>query len=175
MQSWRELGERVVYKGFRSIRKRKFELPNGEVAEFELLELFDSVAVLALTAAHEVILVREFRPGPMAVLLELPGGVVEIGQAPVEAAASELLEETGYAGTLQEVGTLFKDAYAANTKHVFAATDCQRVAEPELPAFTVPVLLSLADFREHLQSGQLTDTDAAYRALDVLGLVAWRQ
>lgn len=119
MQSWRELGGRVVYEGFRSIRKRKFELPNGEVAEFELLELFDSVAVLALTAAHEVILVREFRPGPMAVLLELPGGVVEIGQAPVEAAGSELLEETGYAGTLQEVGTLFKDAYAANTKHVF--------------------------------------------------------
>lgn len=172
MQRWRELGERVVYEGFRSVRKRRFELPNGEVGEFELLELFDSVAALALTASQEVILVREFRPGPLAVLLELPGGVVETGQAPVEAARSELLEETGYAGTLHEVGTLFKDAYAANTKHVFAATDCERVSEPELPAFTEPVLLSLAEFRGHLQSGRLTDTDAAYRALDFLELLA---
>jgi len=172
VQRWRELGERVVYEGFRSVRKRRFELPNGEVGEFELLELFDSVAALALTASQEVILVREFRPGPLAVLLELPGGVVETGQAPVEAARSELLEETGYAGTLHEVGTLFKDAYAANTKHVFAATDCERVSEPELPAFTEPVLLSLAEFRGHLQSGRLTDTDAAYRALDFLELLA---
>jgi ADP-ribose pyrophosphatase len=168
---WQKLEERVVYERFRRIVSRTFKLPDGRTADFEVVELFDSAAVLALTAAQEVVLVREFRPGPEEVLLELPGGVVESAQSPDEAARAELLEETGYEGHLTKVGSLLKDAYATNVKHVFAATDCHPVAEPALPEFTKPVLMPLADFREHLRGGRLTDVDAAYRALDHLGLL----
>jgi ADP-ribose pyrophosphatase len=168
---WQKLEEHVVYKRFRRIVSRRFELPDGGTADFEVIELFDSAAVLALTAAQEVVLVREFRPGPEEVLLELPGGVVESGQSPVEAARAELLEETGYEGQLTNAGSLLKDAYATNLKHVFAATGCRPVAEPVLPQLTEPVLMTLADFREHLRGGRLTDVDAAYRALDHLGLL----
>jgi ADP-ribose pyrophosphatase len=168
---WRKLHEDVVYERFRRIVSRTFELPSGRTADFEVFELFDSAAVLALTAAHEVVLVREFRPGPEEVLLELPGGVVEPGQSPAEAARAELLEETGYEGRLTSVGAVLKDAYATNVKHVFAATDCRRVAAPEVPQLTEPALMPLDDFREHLRGGRLTDVDAAYRALDHLGLL----
>jgi ADP-ribose pyrophosphatase len=171
VKPWRKLDDRVAYDRFRRLRARTFELPDGEVAEFEVVELSDSVAVLALTESREVVLVREFRPGPEEVLLELPGGVVESGQSIAEAARAELLEETGYEGDLEEVGTLLKDAYVTNRKHVVAATGCRRVGEPEAPALTEPVLLSLEKFREHLQGGRLTDADAAYRALDFLGLL----
>lgn len=171
MDAWRKLGEEVVYDRFRRIVSRLFALPDGSTAEFEVVELFDSAAVLALTPAQEVVLVREFRPGPEKVLLELPGGVVELDQAPIEAARAELLEETGYEGEMIEAGVLLKDAYATNTKHVFAATNCRLVADPENPQFTEPVLLPLADFRSHLRGGRLTDVDAAYRALDHLGLL----
>ena len=171
MKPWRKLGERVVYDRFRRLRSRTFALPGGEVADFEVLDLNDSVAVLALTDERGVVLVREFRPGPEEMLLGLPGGVVEQGQSAYEAARAELLEETGYEGELQVVGTLFKDAYATSTKHVVAATGCRRVAEPERPELTEPVVLSLDEFREHLRSGRLTDTDAAFRALEFLGLL----
>lgn len=150
---------------------RTYELPNGDVADFEILDLLDSAAVLALTPANEVVLVEEFRPGPEAVLVELPGGVVEPGQAPIDAARAELLEETGYEGDLIEIGAVVRDAYATNLKHVFAATDCRRVSEPEQPQFTAPVLMPLDAFREHLRQGRLTDSEAAYRALDELGLL----
>jgi ADP-ribose diphosphatase len=168
---WRTLGERVVYDRFRRLLSRTFELPDGEVADFEVFSLNDSAAVLALTKERDVVLVREFRPGPGEVLLGLPGGVVEAGQSVAEAARAELLEETGYEGELHLVGTLFKDAYATSTKHVVAATGCRRVAEPERPELTEPTVLSLEEFREHLRSGRLTDTDAAYRALEFLGLL----
>jgi ADP-ribose pyrophosphatase len=171
VDAWSKLGEKVVYDRFRRVVSRSFSLPDGTSAEFEVLELSDSAAVLALTPAEEVVLVREFRPGPEAVLLELPGGVVEARQTPLEAARAELLEETGYAGDLVEVGTILKDAYATNTKHAFAATDCRRVAVPEYPLLTEPVLIPLAEFRAHLRTGRLTDADAAYRALDHLGLL----
>jgi ADP-ribose pyrophosphatase len=171
VENWRKLGETVVYDRFRRIVSRSFALPDGTSAEFEVIELSDSAAVLALTPQHDVVLVREFRPGPEAVLLELPGGVVEPGEAPIDAARGELLEETGYTGDLVEVGTVLKDAYATNTKHVFAATGCRKVTEPEEPQLTEPVLMPLAEFRSHLQSGRLTDADAAYLALDHLALL----
>jgi ADP-ribose pyrophosphatase len=168
---WRKLGEQVVYERFRRVVSRTFELPGGETADFEVFELFDSAAVLALTASHEVVLVREFRPGPEEVLLELPGGVVELDQSSLEAARTELLDETGYEGDLMAVGAVLKDAYATNIKHVFAATDCRKVADPAEGELTEPVLMPLAEFREHLRGGLLTDVDAAYRALDHLGLL----
>lgn len=171
MEPWRKRKETVVYSRFRRVLSRTFELPNGDVADFEIMEAFDSAAVLAITPSHDVILVEEFRPGPEVVLLELPGGAIEPGQTPMEAARVELLEETGYEGDLTEIGTVLKDAYATNVKHVFAATECRRVAEPEQPRLTVPTLMPLERFREHLRRGRLTDSDVAYRALDELGLL----
>ena len=170
-KQWRKRAETVAYDNYRRVLSRTFELPDGTVTDFEVLDLLNSVAVLALTPADEVVLVEEFRPGPEAILLELPGGVVEPGQAPIDAARAELLEETGYEGELVDVGTVVRDAYATNVKHAFAATGCRRVADPERPELTAPTLMPLEEFREHLRSGKLTDSDVAYRALDELDLL----
>ena len=168
---WRKLGERVVYERFRRVVSRTFELPGGETADFEVIAKGDMVAVLALTEDDEVILARQFRPGPEEILLELPGGLIDEGQSPAEAARRELLEETGYEGRIAAAGTILEDAYAIRTKHVFTATSCRRVAEPARGDLTQPVLMPLAQFREHLRGGRLSDVDVGYRALDQLGLL----
>jgi ADP-ribose pyrophosphatase len=168
---WRKLGEELVHDRFRRIVSRRFVLPDGKTAEFEIWDERDTVAVLALTPEQNVVLVRQFRPGPEEVLLELPGGVVEADQTPLEAARAELLEEAGYEGRLRPVGTTFANAYSTRTKHLFAATDCRNVAAPSPNEFTEPVVMPLADFRDHLRGGRLTDVDAGYRALDELDLL----
>jgi ADP-ribose pyrophosphatase len=168
---WRKLGERVVYERFRRIVSRTFELPGGETADFEVFDGSDTVAVLALTENGEVILVREFRPGPEGLILELPGGLIEDGQTPAEAARIELLEETGYEGALTSAGTMLDDAYSTFSKHAFTATGCRKVTEPAEGELTEPVLMPLAEFREHLRGGRLTDVDVGYRSLDHLGLL----
>lgn len=58
----------------------------------------DWVNVLALTPEHRLVLVRQFRFGTDDFSLEIPGGVMEAGEDPVEAALRELQEETGYTG-----------------------------------------------------------------------------
>jgi len=132
-----------------------------------------TVAVLAITQTNEVVLAREFRAGPMRVLDEMPGGVVDPGEDVLAAAGRELLEETGYAGDLELVGSSWLAASSNTRRHAAVARNARRVAEPALDhgEFIEVQLTSLDEFRLHLRAGQLTDVDLGYLCLDHLGLL----
>ena len=170
---WEKLAERRIRDGYRSIVGRTYRLPSGLEREFEIKLEGDTAVVLALTPGREVVLVREFRPGVEETLLELPGGAVDDGEDPLAAAGRELLEETGYAGSLEHAGTMVDCAYSTRLRHVYTARDVRRVAEPAPEEGEAPEveLLSLELFREHLRGGRLTDVGPAYLALDRLGLL----
>jgi len=172
-EAWELLGERTLHTGWRTVVGRRFRTPDGVEREFEVIAEEDTAVVLALTDAEEVVLVREYRPGPREALLELPGGLVDEGETPADAAVRELLEETGYAGDLRTAGSLFDSAYSTRERHTFVATGCRRVRDPE-PAegeFPEVVLLPLEAFREHLRGGRCTDVASGYAGLDALRLL----
>jgi len=175
MKPWEEFSREEVFRKYgRGIERRTYRLPHGTEADFYLSTGHDPVCCLALTRSKEVILVRQFRPGPGEVLLEMPGGGVANGENREEGMARELLEETGYRGKVEFVTEVFPSAYSTYRKRVFVATDCVKVADPkpedngeELEV----VLMSIPEFREHLRSGKLTDVEIGYLALDFLGLL----
>jgi ADP-ribose pyrophosphatase len=171
VEPWRKLDEETVYSRYRRVVSKRFELPSGEVVEYEVKDEDDMVAVLALTDASEIVLVRQFRPGPEAVLLELPAGVVDPGSQPAETAAGELLEETGYVGRIEPAGTMLEEGYSNRRKYVFVAHACRREREPENPMLTEAVVVTLGDLRSLLRGGRMADVDAGYLALDHLGLL----
>jgi ADP-ribose pyrophosphatase len=70
----------------------------------------DYVGILAVTKDGMFPLVRQFRPAIEQITLELPSGHVDEGETPEQAAARELLEETGFvAKNLVLVGDLSPD------------------------------------------------------------------
>ena len=173
MAPWKKLRETTVRVGHRRIIRKTFELPDGKTSIYDVTNDGDVVCILALTEDDQVILARQFRPGPEAVLLELPGGLLEEGQSPLQAAEAELLQETGFMGEIRLVTTRPFSGYSDRTYHSFVATNCRRVQEQDLvpEEFIDVVMLPLAEFRDHVRTGQLTDTVTGYVGLDVLGLL----
>ena len=172
---WDIISRQTVFQKYgRKVDEIIFKLPNGKEADFYIKNEADTVCILALTEDKRVILVQQFRPGPLEVLLELPGGDIEEGEALEEAGARELLEETGYAAGKTELVVKALDcAYSTRWRYCLVATGCKKVAEPQnTDTEIVSVeLMSLNDFREHLRSGKLTDIEVGYLGLDYLGLL----
>ena len=151
-----------------------YRMPDGAEVEWDLLVAPDAVAVVALTVLQDVVLARQYRPGPDCFLDELPGGNVGGGETPVEAASRELQEETGYVGEVVIVGHTWQGATITRRKWAAVATGCRRsLSHPWIPRKSSArrsFVHSPSSIR-HLRSGQLTDAWAGYAALDHLGLL----
>ena len=172
---WPRLGEDVGARvGYRKLVVRGFQTPDNKRVDFTLIDEGRVVCIFPLTKDRQVVLAKQFRPGPEQILLELPGGVINLDETPEEAAVRELLEETGYRGKLQLVTESFHSAYSTMQRYNFVATECEKVDEPNTPddeEFTEVELMPLDQFREHVRSGKLTDMGTGYRALDFLDLL----
>jgi len=82
-----------------SVREDFYSHPDkNDERSFFVVETSDWVNVVAVIPDDEIVFIRQHRPGIGAVRLEIPGGVVEPGEAPEVTAARELREETGYCG-----------------------------------------------------------------------------
>jgi ADP-ribose pyrophosphatase len=68
----------------------------GEAHDFFRIDSSDWCNIVPLTEGGEVVMVKQYRHGAREVTLEIPGGIVDPGETPTEAAARELVEETGY-------------------------------------------------------------------------------
>ncbi len=171
MDPWPRVGEEIVYRGDRTMARRTYRRPDGEETRFDVTLHGPVVSVLALTEDEDVILARQFRPGPERVLLDLPSGFVDDGEDPATAAARELTEETGYEGALTRVGRTTPNAYSTEVRHIFVARNCRRVRaqETDTDEDIEVVLVQVEELRQLLRDDQLTVVDGAYMALDALG------
>jgi ADP-ribose pyrophosphatase len=89
----------IVHEGYFNVRIDLLQLPHGPKLSYTVLELGAHAAVvLARTQEGKFVINKEFRHPPRKWLLSCPGGRIDTGETPVEAAKRELLEETGYGG-----------------------------------------------------------------------------
>jgi ADP-ribose pyrophosphatase len=171
---WKLISSTLEYSNFIQVEKRIYELPSGVTKDFDIKIGKSAACVLALTEDKQVIISREYRPGPNKVLDELPGGIINLdSETPETGAARELLEETGYTGDLELVTEFYEDGYTTGRRFAFVATNCRKIEEQNLDyGEDIKVKLKgLSDFIDQVRAGQLTDVHGALLGLDHLGLL----
>ena len=143
-----------------SVRRVRTRSPRtGDVHDFFTIDSPDWVNVIPVTPEGEVVMVRQYRHGSGEITLETPGGLVDPGETPAEAAARELLEETGYAA--DEIVSLAavspNPALFSNRRHGFLALGARRVAEVrnESTEETQVELVPFARMREEVRAGRV--------------------
>ena len=160
-KKWKILSsEYLVRRPWLTARRDVAELPDGRVNhEYYVLEYPDWVNVIAVTKDGQMILERQYRHALGKTCYELPCGVIEAGETPLEAARRELLEETGFAGgEWQEWMTLSPNpATSTNLAHSFLATGVEKVSDQHLDATEdIDVYLLDQDYvRELLTNNQI--------------------
>jgi ADP-ribose pyrophosphatase len=98
----RLISSKLAYKGkVFSVFSDKVEEPGGHINTRDVIRHNGSVVILAVDESKnpgdpEIILERQFRHAAGQVLIELPAGRVEPGEATLAAAKREMIEETGY-------------------------------------------------------------------------------
>jgi len=174
VKKWEEISREEVFQKYsRKIEKVIYRMPDGRESDFYLKKEGPAVCTLAITKDEQIILAKQFRPGPNEILLEIPGGGIEKGETPEQAGERELLEETGYKGKIKLISEAFDCAYSTMYRYCAVATGCEKVADQNLEEneFAEIVLMPLEEFRELLRSGKMTDVEVGYLGLDYLGLL----
>ena len=121
--------------GRQPVIAKRFRLPDGTETVFEVTGDADThaVACVALTGRGTVVLAEQYRAGPERLMMDLPGGAVDPGETPEEAARRELAEETGYVPErVLRLGDLCYGGYYGDTRSYCLALGCERRREQEL-------------------------------------------
>ena len=71
-------------------------IANGHPAKREIVEKGGAVAVVPLLPDGRIVMARQYRIAVQEELLEIPAGLMDPGEEPLESAKRELKEETGY-------------------------------------------------------------------------------
>ena len=158
---WQRLrSERGPALGILDVRFDWMQHPTGErVLKRLVLESVDWINVVALNSDGLSIMVDQYRFGIGARTLETPGGMVDAGETPLQAAQRELLEETGYGGgAWSSLGAVQPNpAIHPHLCHHFLARGVERRRAPQPgPGEAIGLeLLDLAGIRAAMRDGRL--------------------
>jgi len=143
------------------VRRERFRSPRDQSEhDFFSIEAPDWINVIPVTVDGHIIMIEQYRPGTDEVTLEIPGGMVDEGEEPLQTAGRELFEETGYRP--REILLLGRarpnPAIQNNWVHTYLARDCLFASTPVFDAteHTRVRLVPLANASQLIANGTIT-------------------
>jgi ADP-ribose pyrophosphatase len=157
-------GSKTIYDGKILRLTVKDVIANGHPAKREIVEKSGAVAVVPVKDDGKIVMVRQYRVAVQEELLEIPAGLMDPGEEPLESAKRELREETGYtAENWTQLTEYYPTAGFTNEYiHIYLArgltpgeTDFDETEVIEVEEYTLDELLAM------IKSGEIHDGKTA--------------
>lgn len=120
------LSSQLIFDG-RAVKLRvdTVQMADGRQTTREIVDHSDCIAVVAIDADNNALLVKQFRKPVEKELLEIPAGGINPGEDPEAAVRRELREETGYLPQkLERLGGFYSaPGYCSEYLYLYLATD----------------------------------------------------
>jgi ADP-ribose pyrophosphatase len=163
--------DREIYAGrILTLRLKYLLQPDGRRHLREIVEHQPAAATVAVDQRGQVVLVRQLRPAVGAHVLELPAGLMDPGEAPIDCAQRELREETGYLARrmVPLVSFYTSPGFTTELVHIFLATDLEEsTARLDEEEDIEVVHMTLAEALEQVMHREISD------AKTICGLLAY--
>lgn len=177
------------WKFIKSIRARKsgfirlrydylLNLRNDKTLKATIMELPDSVNIVAITKDQQILMVRQYRFGIQQNTIELPGGLLDPNEDHAVAARRELLEETGFTGGTWEYMGKFASlpGFISGWIHSYVAIGVEKTHDlvqddGENIAVTQ---VSIAEARQMLAENAFAHPHAFVPLARVVGVEKWK-
>jgi 8-oxo-dGTP pyrophosphatase MutT (NUDIX family) len=158
---WTVHGERSLYESeYMNLRLVDVELPSGARFEHHVLRFpREAAATVVHDTARGILLLRRHRFVTDSWGWEIPGGRVDEGETPADAAARETLEETGWRpGPLRHLFSYHPAPGGVDQRfHVFAADGAVEEGTPDVDEAERVEWVPLDGVRELVRAGDVTD------------------
>jgi len=134
LRGWETLSRQVIldHNKFLQVENHVVKTPDGSIiADWGWVIIPDAINVVAITAEQQFICLRQKRYAVAEASLAPVGGFIEPGEAPLEAAKRELLEEMGHeAPDWISLGSyVIEPNRGVATIHQYLAINAHKVAE----------------------------------------------
>ncbi|MCU6710109.1 NUDIX hydrolase [Paenibacillus sp. J5C_2022] len=170
---WQEktIGSEQIFQGhIISLQVDTVALPDGKSAKRELVKHPGAAAVMALLDG-KLLVVEQFRKPLERNQIEIPAGKLDADEDPMEAAARELEEETGYrAKSLKLLSAFYTSPGFADEKlYLYVATELEAgEANPDEDEDLLVEAITLEQAESYMAEGRISD------AKTILSVYAWK-
>lgn len=163
---WKKITSKVLITHPRlTVIEDQVELPDGsQVPYLKFDHKNDSVTVLCFNADDELLMQQEYSYPPDTMLYQFPGGKIEAGESPLEAARRELREESGLEGKVfTSIGWYYAhNRRSADKAHVFVVKNATKTkqfgGDPE--ESITSEWITVKKFTELISDGQIQNASA---------------
>jgi ADP-ribose pyrophosphatase len=153
----------ILYTGkYLNLEKVDVIFPDGRPGQREIVQVYNSVAVLLLDGKNEAHLIRQYRIAIDRTIFEIPAGLLDPGEDAETAALRECEEETGLLPQKLEklITYAHAEGYSTGYMTLFLGTELKNTGKIKLDSteFLEPVSIPFPKLEEMVRNNEIIDS-----------------